>query len=118
METMKTSDAICPVPRMMGWFDVAARVRYASDDGKIVRYAHDTYLDAHDQDGPVFMGDGIEMMFHHLGLQLPRGEELYNFCDAVTAGFAEATAVEIPLDDGELLLELTPWQEVPGSLLS
>ncbi|GAA3966271.1 hypothetical protein [Gordonia caeni] len=114
---MNPTDAICPVPRMLGWYDVAARVTFTSHDGVRVRIAHGTYLDSHEQDGAVFLGDGVEMMFHHLGLDLPRGQQLHTFCDAVTAGLANSTTATVVIDDGELLLELTPWQEVPGSFL-
>lgn len=115
---MNPTDAICPVPRMLGWYDVAVRVTFTSDDGAQVRIAHDTYLDSHEQDGSIFLGDGVEMMFHQLGLDLPRGQQLLTLCDAITAGLAASTTTTAIIDEGELLLELTPWQEVPGSLLN
>ncbi len=113
---MQTSDAIVPVPRILGWFDVAARVTYTSDDGVVTRSAFGTYLDAHQQEGPVFLGDGIEMLFHVLCLDLPRGEALHAFCAAVTAGLAEASSTTIAFGEGRFHIELADWQSVPGGL--
>ncbi|WP_454162645.1 hypothetical protein [Gordonia iterans] len=113
---MNMTDAICPVPRMLGWYDVAVRVTFTSDDGARIRIAHGAYLDSHEQDGPIFLGDGVEMMFHQLGLDLPKGEALHSFCDAVTRALVDTTAATVPFYGGDLLFELTPWQEVPGVL--
>lgn len=115
---MQTSDAIVPVPRMLGWFDVAARVTFTTLDGSRTRTVHGAYLDAHDQDGPVFLGDGIEMLFFELERDLPAGDDLLAFCDAVTAGLAEANVTTVRCGDAEYRFELTRWEGAPGSPLA
>ncbi|GAC57134.1 hypothetical protein GOHSU_16_00920 [Gordonia hirsuta DSM 44140 = NBRC 16056] len=111
------ADAICPAARMLGWHDVGTTVTLVAADGSFIRRREGTYLDAHDLDGPVVLGDGVEMMFHDLQIRLPRGESLYALIDAVTDGLAESTwtAVEVPGGEGVLVITLTPWQEMPGA---
>lgn len=102
---------------MLGWHDVGTTVTFLGADGSIIRRCEGTYLDAHDLDGPVFLGDGVEMMFHDLQIRLPRGEPLHALIGAVTDGLAESTwtAVELPGGEGVLVIALMPWQEMPGA---
>lgn len=102
---------------MLGWFDVGTRAVFVPSGGAPVRETRGCYLDAHDVDGPVSLGDGVEKMFHDLGVPLPAGDALLDMVHAVTAGLARASwaAVEVPERRGVLIVALTPWQDLPGA---
>lgn len=108
-----TADAIHPVPRILGWYDVAVRVRYEPTDGGAGREVVGAYVDAHEPEGPVFLGDGVEMLFSDLGLAFPELDALLALCDAVTAGLADSGTTTVPMTGGALTVTLVPWQEAP-----
>lgn len=105
-------DAIHPVPRILGWFDVAGRVTFTPSDGGPSRRAFGAYLDAHEPDGPVSLGCGVEMMFSDLGIELPAA--VTELCAAVTAGLAGSEWTAVATEGGVLTVALAPWQELPA----
>ncbi|MFZ2510502.1 MAG: hypothetical protein WAW85_05360 [Gordonia sp. (in: high G+C Gram-positive bacteria)] len=114
------SEAICPAERMVGWYDVAVRATLIPASGEPARQTVGCYLDAHENDGPVSLGCGVEMLFHDLQSPLPPGESLTALVEAVTGGLNGKTwtALQVPGRADLLVIALIDWQTVPGSLLS